>query len=181
MIPANLRRRNDEVYYAEGAVVRLGADEMEFVKRCAAASPRRRARICAHPDPGDRLHEMLIALSRDGYVRPHKHLRRAESFQVFEGSADVVLFDDAGAVRDVVSMAADGPGVRMYRLNTPQFHTVLPRSEFFVVHETTEGPFDRADTEFAPWAPDEDARDATAAYVADLERRLQAFRSSGAR
>ncbi len=179
MTPLALRRQNEEVYYAEGDVVRIGADELAFVRRAAAVSPRRRARICAHPQPGDRLHEMVIALARDGYIRPHKHLRRAESFQVFEGSAEVVVFDDAGTVTDVVAMSSDG--VRMYRLNAPRFHTVLVRSECFVVHETTEGPFDPSDTEFARWAPAETDATAAAAYAADLERRVLEFRSSGVR
>jgi cupin fold WbuC family metalloprotein len=160
-----LRKVNDDVYYAVGPIVRLGEREIALVKERAAVSPRKRARICAHRDPADRLHEMLIGLCRGGYVPPHKHAARAESFHVFEGTADVVVFDDAGAVIDVVRLSSDGPAARMYRMNEPRFHTVLVRSPVFVVHETTEGPFDRGTTQFAPWAPGE----------GDDPARIQAF------
>jgi cupin fold WbuC family metalloprotein len=167
-----LRKINDDVYYADEDVVRWGPEEIAFVRSRAAASPRRRARICGHLDASDRLHEMIIGLDRRGYVQPHKHRDRAESFQVFEGSADVVIFDDAGAVRDVVRLG-DGPGeLRYYRLNKPAFHTVLVRSPTFVVHETTLGPFDTADTEFAPWAPKEGESAKIAPFLERVERQL---------
>jgi cupin fold WbuC family metalloprotein len=168
----NLRKINDDVYYADDAVVRWGPEEIEFVRRRAAESPRRRARICGHRDPADRLHEMIIGLDRRGYVQPHKHRDRAESFHVFAGSADVVIFDDAGAVRDVLTLG-DGPtDLSYYRLNTSTFHTVLVRSPTFVVHETTLGPFDTGDTEFAPWAPKESETEKIAVFLERIEREL---------
>lgn len=170
-----LRKQNDEVFYADEAIVRFGSEEIEFVKRQAAASPRRRARICAHLFATDRLHEMLIALKSDGFIRPHKHLARVESFQVFEGSADVVVFDDDGQVIDVVAMSDQGPAVRMYRLNASRYHTVIVRSPFFVVHETTLGPFDTADTVFAPWSPTGDDPIAAAAFTQGLEESVRTF------
>jgi hypothetical protein len=92
-----IRKINDDVYYAEDAIVRWGPEEIEFVGRRASESPRGRARICAHQDAADRLHEMIIGLDRRGYVQPHKHRDRTESFHVFAGKADVVIFDEAGA------------------------------------------------------------------------------------
>ena len=55
-------------------------------------------RLCAHPAVDDRLHEMVIAMARETYVRPHKHVNKSESVHVIEGLADAVLFDDAGNV-----------------------------------------------------------------------------------
>jgi len=169
-----LRKINDDVYYAEDALVRWGPEEIEFVRRCAAESPRRRARICGHRDPTDRLHEMIIGLDRRGYVRPHKHRDRTESFHVFAGSADVVIFDEAGAVRDVVMLGDGTADLRYYRMNTPEFHTVLVRSPTFVVHETSLGPFDPNDTEFAAWAPKEGETDQIAAFLERVEREVAA-------
>lgn len=169
----DLRRINDEVYYATSGVVRFGSDEIGFVKHRAAASPRRRARICAHLDEADSLHEMLIALAAGGYVRPHRHTRRAESFHVVEGAADVVLFDDAGGVEQVIRMGTAVGDARIYRLNAPRFHTVLVRSECFVVHEVTRGPFDPADTAFAAWAPAEGDGGGIASFLADLDSRVK--------
>jgi cupin fold WbuC family metalloprotein len=166
------RRVNDEVLFADDAVVSIGPREIALVVDLAAASPRRRARLCLHRAESDPVHEMLIALNADGYVRPHKHLGRGESFHVVEGAADVVLFDDAGRVVERVRLAAEGDAVRVYRLNDSRFHTVLVRTPIFVVHETTAGPFERGDTVFASWAPAEGDAAAITKYLADLAARL---------
>jgi cupin fold WbuC family metalloprotein len=166
------RRLNDEVLFADEAVVSIGPREIVLVKELAEASERRRARLCLHRAESDPVHEMLIALRVDGYVRPHKHVGRGESFHVVEGAADVVLFDDVGRVVERVRMAAEGDGARIYRLNESRFHTVLVRTPVVVVHETTAGPFDRGDTVFASWAPAEGDAAAVAHYLADLNARL---------
>jgi len=166
------RRVNDEVLFADEAVVRVGPAEIELVKRQAAVSARRRARLCLHRDESEPVHEMLIALMATGYVRPHKHVGRGESFHVVEGVADVVLFDEAGVVTETIRLSAAGDGVRIYRLNESRFHTVLVRTPVFVVHETTAGPFERSDTEFASWAPEEGDAAAIASFLAGIERQL---------
>jgi hypothetical protein len=48
----------------------------------------------------------------------------------------------------------------------------LIRSEVLVFHETTGGPFRRADTEFASWAPDDTDVLAVGRFLADLEERV---------
>lgn len=166
------KRVNDEVLFADEPVVTIGPREIALVKELATASARRRGRLCLHRAESDPVHEMLIALRADGYIRPHRHLGRGESFHVVEGAADVVLFDDAGGVVERVRMAADGDGARLYRLNESRFHTVPVRSPVFVVHEKTAGPFERSDTEFAAWAPAEGDVAAIADYLVDLTARL---------
>jgi cupin fold WbuC family metalloprotein len=79
-----------------------------------------------------------------------------------EGELDVLLFDDDGPVRDVIRMGPYQSGrVFFYRLMEPLFHSVLVRSPHVLLHETTNGPFDPADTEFAPWSPVEGGPNAT--------------------
>lgn len=167
-----IRRVTDEVFFADEAVARLGQAEIELVKQQAAISRRRRARLCLHRSETDAVHEMLIALGADGYVRPHRHLGRGESFHVVEGAADVVLFDDGGKVTERVRISTAGDGVRIYRLHESRFHTVLVRTPVFVVHETTSGPFDRGDTEFASWAPEEGDAAAIERFLVDVEAQL---------
>ncbi|HVZ23104.1 MAG TPA: WbuC family cupin fold metalloprotein [Vicinamibacterales bacterium] len=145
-----------EVLYATDRIVTVDRAAVEELKRAASRNPRGRIRLCAHPDVDDRLHEMLIVHNRQAYVRPHKHLGKSESFHVIEGDVDVVIFDDDGAVADVIPMGAYGSGrAFFYRIATPIYHTLLIRSDVLVFHEATNGPFDRADTMFAPWAPED--------------------------
>lgn len=173
----NLRRISDEVFVAEDRIVRLDAAAIEFVKRQASVSSRRRARICAHRSSDDSLHEMLIAMSEESYIHPHKHLAKTESFHIVEGEVDVVLFDDSGAVEEIVELGALGSGRPFfYRLADSRYHTLMLGTPWLVVHEVTNGPFRREETLLAPFAPPETDAAATAAYRADVGARAAAHR-----
>ncbi len=162
----NLRKVNEEVFIAEDSIVRLGDGEITFLKRQAQANARKRARICAHKTNDDALHEMVIAISAASYIHPHKHLGKSESFHIIEGEVDVAVFDESGAVADVIQLGAIGSGRKFYyRLSESAFHTLLIRTEFLVVHEVTNGPFDRDRTVLAPFAPPEDEADQARDYM----------------
>jgi cupin fold WbuC family metalloprotein len=171
-----LTKLNDEVLVASSPLVQLGRADIEALKRQALTNPRCRIRICAHPDTADRLHEMLIVHTRGAYVRPHKHLQKSESVHIIEGEVNVVFFDDAGAVAEVVRMGDYGSGRKFYyRIGGPRYHTLLITSEFLVFHEVTNGPFRREDTVFAPWGPEE----ADAAACAAFQQRVAATIGEG--
>jgi cupin fold WbuC family metalloprotein len=162
-----------EVRYATDAIVLVDGADVERLKQDAAENARRRIRLCAHHGVDDRLHEMLIVHTSDTYVRPHKHLGKSESFHVIEGDVDVVIFDDDGGVREVIPMGAFASGRPFfYRIAEPVFHTLLIRSGVLVFHETTGGPFRRADTVFAPWAPEDGDAPAVSRFLANLEAHL---------
>lgn len=167
------KAESPEVRYATDPIVLVDAADVARLKHEAGENPRRRIRLCAHHAVDDRLHEMFIVHTRDTYVRPHKHLDKSESFHVIEGDVDVVLFDDGGRVTDVIAMGPFSSGRPFfYRVASPLFHTLLIRSDVLVFHETTTGPFRRADTVFAPWAPEDGNPAAVGRFLADLEARL---------
>lgn len=171
-----LARQSDDLLLAKGDVVALSRTEVEDLKSGVPSTARGRSRISTHASVEDRLHEMLIVLERRTYVRPHRHPGKTESFHVVEGAADVVLFDEGGDVTDVIQMGSYASGrVFFYRLNAPVFHTVLVRSPQLVVHETTNGPFDRRDTVAAPWAPGEDDAVARLRFTDQVEARVTRF------
>ncbi len=154
-LPENYLRESDEVFYTTAAVVTAGPVDLDFLKARAAANPRQRARLCAHPAPGDRQHEMLIVHHRDVYVRPHRHLNKSESLLLIEGFATALYFNDTGSVEKTLSLGAAGSGrCFYYRMPAGVFHSLVIESEWLVFHETTAGPFDRTTSAFAPWAPD---------------------------
>jgi cupin fold WbuC family metalloprotein len=172
----NLHKINDEVFVAQDAIVRLGDEEIDLLKRQAAASPRRRARICAHPSNDDALHEMVIAIAAHSYIRPHRHVGKSESFHVVEGEVDVAVFDDDGAIDEVIRLGAPGSGRRFYyRLSHSRFHTLLIRTPYLVVHEVTNGPFARDGTVQAPFAPAEDDVEGAQAYMRELDERVARY------
>jgi cupin fold WbuC family metalloprotein len=162
-----------EVLVATGGSVSLRAADLTPVVQRATQSPRRRARLCAHPGPTDSLHEMLICLARGTYVRPHRHRGKSESFHLIAGELDVVLFEDDGTIRATIRLGPYSSNqVFFYRLMEPCYHTVLVASESAVFHETTNGPFDPQTTELAPWAPAEGDEQA-AEYLDQLCSRIQ--------
>ena len=173
----NLHKINDEVFIALDPIVKIGGDELGFLKTQALANDRKRARICAHKTNEDTLHEMVIAISAQSYIHPHKHLGKSESFHIVEGEVDVVIFDDEGAITDIIELGDAASGRNLYyRLSESAFHTLLIHTDFLVVHEVTNGPFVRDKTVLAAFAPPEDRLVEAKAYVQQVAGRAAAFR-----
>jgi cupin fold WbuC family metalloprotein len=168
-------RINDEVFVAADEIVQLDAGAIEFLKAQALRNERGRARICAHKHSTDSLHEMLIAMRQDTYIRPHRHAKKVESFHLIDGAADVVIFDEAGEIDDVIELGPDQNF--FYRLETPRYHTVIINSPVFVVHEVTNGPFDPKEADFASFSPVE-GKNESRAYVSKLRARVSTWKHS---
>lgn len=173
----NLRKVNDEVFVALDPIVKVGGEELAFLKRQALANQRRRARICAHKSNDDAVHEMVIAISVDSYIHPHKHIGKSESFHIVEGEVDVVVFDDAGEIVEIIELG-DASTERnfFYRLSESAFHTLLVRTNFLVVHEVTNGPFLREKTVLASFAPPEERTAEAKEYVKQIASRAASFK-----
>lgn len=171
-----IRRVNDEVLYSEDLLVTLQRGDIDDLKRRAESNARKRIRVCAHRGTEDALHEMFIIHGKNAYVRPHKHLGKPESLYVIEGTADVVIFDEEGNVRDAIPMGGYASGRPFYyRLDRPDYHTLLIDSEHLVFHETTGGPFRRADTVFAPWSPEDGDTEAVGRFLEHVRAASEKF------
>jgi cupin fold WbuC family metalloprotein len=117
---------------------------------------------------------MLIVHERGAYVRPHKHTGKTESAHIIEGLVDVVMFDDSGRIESVIRMGDYASGrIFYYRMAIPVFHTLIIRSDVLVFHETTNGPFDRGDAVFAPWAPEDSDVNFVNTFMADLDDKVR--------
>lgn len=137
-------------------IIEIGQERLDQVKQAARRAPLKRARLCLHHDHSDQVQEMVIGFCRESYVRPHRHMHKSESFHVIEGALLVVFFDNEGKVTRRIPMSPCGSGQTfLYRLSSSLWHTVVPLSEFVIIHETTTGPFIPGETEFATWGPDE--------------------------
>jgi cupin fold WbuC family metalloprotein len=172
----NLRKINEEVFIAEDPIVRLGDAEIGLLKKQARISPRKRARICAHKSNEDALHEMMIVIAADSYIHPHRHVGKSESFHVVEGEVDVAVFDDDGKLSEVIQLGAPASGrCFYYRLSESAFHTLLIRSDYLIVHEVTNGPFDRDRTVLANFAPTEDREAEARAYMRQVSAQVALY------
>jgi len=152
-----LIKKSNDVFLTSGAISFIGNDEIEYLRAELAGNIKGRVRINLHPDHNDLLHEMFIAIRQDSYIRPHKHLNKSESFHIVYGEVDIIIFEDDGSIRQVVSLAAGHSSKAFfYRMSKPFFHTLIINSEILVVHEITNGPFAKDQTIFAEFAPHED-------------------------
>ncbi len=168
---------SEEIFYPRKRLVSISQQDVEFLKTQALSNKRKRSRLCAHNHTDDITQEMIIALGKGNYVHPHKHLDKSESFHVIEGSADYIFFDEEGHITDVVPLCEYSSGKRFYyRIADSLYHSLIVTSNVFVFHETTKGPYvqsNRTDTVFAPWAPNEDDKEAAKAYFSELISRTE--------
>ena len=171
------RKESEEVFFVVDPLVKVDASTIVSLKEQSARNSRQRSRLCTHHSPLDDVHEMFIVHHKGIYVHPHMHVCKNESIHVIEGLVDMVVFDDEGAVIDVIEMGDYASGkIFYYRLPELQFHTLLIRSTDLVFHEVTKGPFRLADTVWAPWAPKEFELDQVTEYACSLERLVGDFK-----
>ena len=170
-----LLQQSPEVFIAKGPIATIGPADIEALRKAVKQTPKRRARINAHPGHDDALHEMIIAIEPDSYIRPHRHPGKSEAFHIIEGEVDIVIFRDDGEIDEIVSLGEKG-GSRpfYYRMSEPRFHTLIIRSDLLIVHEITNGPFSPAGTTYAAFAPAE-GDPAAAGFQTDLIKRAASF------
>jgi len=129
---------------------------VDSLKTAARQDPLKRARLCLHRRGTDVLHQMIIVHHRDTYTHPHRHRDKAESFHMIEGRLLVAFFDDTGSLtRHLILGSPGGADPSIYRLSAPEWHSVIPLTEFAVFHEITSGPFTPGESQLAVWAPQE--------------------------
>ncbi|MGH8217289.1 MAG: WbuC family cupin fold metalloprotein [Steroidobacteraceae bacterium] len=138
--------------------MRLFSDPLldELAKR-AAASPRRRAHLNVHADAVDLVQRFFVAVDRDSYIRPHRHLAKSELAIVVRGAFDVITFDERGSITGRETVGAGTP-LRGFEMPRATWHTLIAREDGSTFLEIKEGPYDPATaSQFAPWSPEEGA------------------------
>ncbi|MCG3203773.1 MAG: hypothetical protein KCHDKBKB_00445 [Elusimicrobia bacterium] len=150
------KKSSPGVYYFLSKMALIAEQDIEFLKKEAKRSPLGRARLCAHKSPSDSVHEMIIALDKNTYIRPHSHRNKSESYHVIQGKFDVVFFRGKGHISNVIPMGPKGSGLNFFlRVEEGMVHTLVLRSKSVVFHETTEGPYDPHQSSlYASWAPE---------------------------
>ena len=173
----HLESVNMEVYVTRERICSISGAEIDFLKDRVSQTERKRIRLCAHKHLEDKLHEMFIVLSKETYIRPHKHVNRIESLHVIEGRARAVFFDEMGSIIQVIPLGDLSSELQFYcRIDEAVYHTILVDSEYFVFHESVEGPFCKSNTVFSAWAPDESDCMLHQEYICNLNKAVHSFR-----
>ena len=125
----------------------------------ASGSERLRKNLNLHDDYADPCQRLFIAMEPGTYIRPHRHTDplKPECFMAARGKLALVVFDDDGEVKQVISFG-DGCDTLAIDLPAGEWHSIIviePGSIFF---ETKPGPYvAMSDKDFAPWAPEENS------------------------
>jgi len=163
-----------EVYYSKNSIISINKENLQFFKDRAKHNERNRCRLCTHKNTEDKVHEMFIVHRKGTYIRPHKHLNKDESAHIIEGAGYLIIYDDQGRKIKIVEL---GDYVShhnfYYRINGPYYHTQFITSDYFVFHETTNGPFKKSETVFAPWSPEEEDKEGIKKFMRNLEKSIK--------
>ena len=139
-----IRNNHDTIY--------IDRKKLEELKILAQKDPNKRARICLHKDDGEMVQEMIIAFCKDSYIRPHRHTDKSESYHIIEGRIEIIFYNDSGIEIDKVVLSDKiDEHPFLFRISNSAWHTVVPKSDFVIIHEVTKGPFNKNSSEFADW------------------------------
>ena len=145
-----IQNKKDLVFYNKNIVSKI--------KTLAKKTKNKRARVCIHKNLASKTNEMIIALKKGSYIRPHRHPHsKSESYHVIEGKMDVYVFSRKGKKVKVINMGDYKSKLNFYyRMNKSFFHLPVAVSNWCVYHEVYSGPFvKKIDVRYPSWAPSE--------------------------
>ncbi len=139
----------------------------------ARVSPRLRQHRNVHQSYQEPSQRLFNAIEPRSYIRPHRHAYdpRDELLIAVRGVMAMVIFDDQGAVTNVVRFGTERHGEKVAvgaEVSSSTWHTVIALEPGCVLLEVKAGPFDpNQPKDLAPWAPEESS-DAACAYLGRL-------------
>jgi len=116
-----------------------------------------RSRVCIHLNNKSKTNEMIIALKKGSYIRPHIHPNgKSESYHVIKGKMLVNIFNSRGKLIKKVKMGDYKSNFNFYyRMSKGFYHMPVAMTKYCVYHEIFSGPFlKKKDVIFPKWAPD---------------------------
>ncbi len=143
-----IQNRKDLVAYQKDIIVKL--------KKLAQSTNNNRARIKIHKSERDKTNEMIIALKKNSYIRPHIHPNsKTESYHIIKGKMNVYVFSKKGKKIKVIKMGHLGTNLNFfYRANKSYYHLPMAVTEWCIYHEVYSGPFKKVkDVKYAKWSP----------------------------
>lgn len=130
---------------------------LESLTRKAKESPRKRAHHNLHPDLGDPVQRLCVAIEPGTYIAPHRHAL-PDTFEVFlmlRGSAVFLVFDDHGNVTERSVLRAEGPVIAV-EIPAKTWHAMASLESGTIFFEIKQGPYVRPlQRNVASWAPPE--------------------------
>lgn len=142
------------IFFDKADFITINYKDVNVLKDYASEVISKRSRYCLHSSCDDEIQEMIIAFYKKSYIRPHKHVNKTESYHIIEGELVVCFFNDRGDIIEKIFLGSYNQSKTFfYRLASDKWHSVIPISDYVVIHEVTKGPYNLNETLFPPWAP----------------------------
>jgi len=132
-----------------------------------------RYRYCLHRSPEEAVHEMIMCVTKNDYVRPHKHNKTIETNLLFEGKILAVFFDENGIVKEALILGKEEYFI--FRIDCNIYHMTIPLTDTALFYEVKKGPFDSKDNIYAEWAPEEDDVNAVIKFIEKIKEEVKIF------
>lgn len=136
---------------------RIDSYMMENLLIAAKSSNRQRKHHSFHQSLEDPCHRLVVAMTTDSYIQPHRHLAfpKDELFVILHGIVAVFIFSETGAVRMIERIEAGGTAVGV-EIPAGAWHTLVAIQDS-VLLEVKSGPYMPIPAEdLASWAYFED-------------------------
>lgn len=122
----------------------IEAQIVEQLKIEAEASPRLRAHYLLHSGHHEKVQRLLIGLVKDSLVEPHYHElpNQWEMFAVLQGTLKVKIYNSKGVVVNQFHVGSNTFLPQLIEFAPNEIHSVECVSDFALLLEIKEGPFD---------------------------------------
>jgi len=145
------KKVSEETWFARASFVTVRRNLIESLVKAASKTDRRRARLCTHLSPKEKIHEMFIVHPRNAKIPVHSHTNKNESLLVLKGRAKLYIYSPTGKLKKRIYMGAINSGLPFYqKIPAGVFHSLEICSKNLVFLETTSGPFRKKDLNFFP-------------------------------
>lgn len=142
---------------------KLTASSLATLSQQARQSPRLRANANLHQELSDPIQRLAIAMEPDTLIQPHRHPHTWEVLTALRGRFTVLVFDNAGRVKE---RAVLGEDCSVVEIPAGGWHAVLSRDPGAVIFEVKHGPYTPiTDADVAAWSKGRSASELNAWYA----------------
>ena len=128
---------------------------IQSIKKNIKYKKIKRYKICLHKNEKEKVQEMLNFSNGFNYYRPHKHLNGvSESYHIIEGQMEIYIINSKCKVKKKIKLSAKSKNnYFIFKISTPEYHFVVPSSEWLIYHEVTTGPWNKKNLKYAEFSP----------------------------
>lgn len=134
-------------------------------------------KVCFHKNRNYPVQEMINFFYGFNYNRPHKHINQInESYHLIEGEMEIYLLSNNNKVFKKIKLKKNSKNFRMFKINKPIYHFIVPSSKWLIYHEVTTGPWSSNLIKYASFAPENNDNDKGKKFYEQIKEKSKKLR-----